>query len=161
MAAAGLLVLRATLAGLLGMHAMHWLFGTFGGESLGPGGLTATTAYFAATGLRPAFLFVVGAGSAQLAGSVLLVAGLFTRPLSLILIVVELIRLSFDTARWGFFLNWALDPTRGHGFEHGLLVLAVLACLALGGAGEWSVDGVRAHRHSARAAGWARVRDHA
>lgn len=161
MAPVGLLVLRVTVAALLGVHAAHWLFGTFGGAALGPGGLTATTAYFAATGLQPAFFFVVGAGTTQLVGCLLLVVGFLTRAISIALIVVELIRLSFDTARWGFFLNWAVDPTRGHGFEYGLLVGGVLTCLALTGAGEWSIDGIRSRTHAARAAGWARIRDHA
>lgn len=161
MAPAGLLVLRVVLAVLLAVHAAHWLFGTFAGTALGPGGLTATTTYFAATGLRPAFLFVLIAGIAQMAGSGLLVIGLFTRLVSIVLIGVELVRLSFDSARWGFFLNWALDPTRGHGIEYAVLVIAVLTCLAFAGAGEWSIDGVRDRTRAARVAGRARIRDHA
>jgi putative oxidoreductase len=161
MAPAGLLVLRVVLAALVAVHAAHWLFGSFSGAALGPGGLTATTTYFAATGLRSAFLFVLAAGIAQLAGSGLLVFGLFTRVVSIVLIVVEVVRLSFDSARWGFFLNWALDPTRGHGMEHAVLVMAALACLALAGAGEWSIDGVRDRTRAARISGRARIRDHA
>jgi uncharacterized membrane protein YphA (DoxX/SURF4 family) len=137
------------------------LFGTFAGAALGPGGLTATSTYFAATGLRPAFLFVLLAGIAQLAGSLFLVLGFFTRAVSIVLILIEVIRLSFDSARWGFFLNWALDPTRGHGIEYALLVIGVLACLAFAGAGEWSIDGVRDRTRAAQVAGRARIRDHA
>jgi putative oxidoreductase len=161
MAPAGLLVLRVVLAGLFAAHAAHWLFGTFAGAPLGPGGLTATTTYFAATGLRPAFPFVLIAGVAQLAGSLLLVVGLFTRIVSIVLIVIEVVRLSFDSARWGFFLNWVLDPTRGHGIEYAVLVIAALTCLAFAGAGEWSIDGVRDRTRAARVAGRARIRDHA
>lgn len=161
MAPAGLLVLRVVLAALLAVHASHWLFGSFSGASLGPGGLTATTTYFAATGLGPAFLFVLLAGIIQLGGSLLLVVGLFTRAVSIALIAIELVRVSFDSARWGFFLNWALDPTRGHGIEYGVLMMGALTCLALAGAGEWSIDGIRAHSHAALAAGRARIRDHA
>jgi uncharacterized membrane protein YphA (DoxX/SURF4 family) len=71
------------------------------------------------------------------------------------------VRVSFDSARWGFFLNWALDPTRGHGSEYAVLVMATLACLAFAGAGEWSIDGVRESTRAARVAGRARIRDHA
>jgi putative oxidoreductase len=161
MVPAGLLVLRVVVAGLVAAHAAHWLFGTFAGSALGPGGLTATTTYFAAAGIRPAFLFVLVGGIAQLAGGVLLIAGLFTRPVSILLSVVEVVRLSFDSARWGFFLNWALDPTRGRGIEHSVLLISAFGCLALAGAGEWSFDGVRFRTYQARVAGRARIRDHA
>jgi putative oxidoreductase len=161
MAPAGLLVLRVVLAALVAVHAAHWLFGAFAGAALGPGGLTATTTYFSATGLRPAFLFVVAAGVAQLAGGALLVVGLFTRAIAIALIAIETIRLWFDLARWGFFLNWALEPTRGHGMEHAVLVMAALTCLALAGAGDWSIDSVRDRTRAARMAGRVRIRDHA
>jgi putative oxidoreductase len=160
MAPAGLLLLRVALAVLLIVHAAHWLFGSFGGAALGPGGLEAMALYFDGTGLGSAFLFVLIAGSVQLAGGVLLVAGLFTRVASGALLLIEVIKLSFDSARWGFFLNWALDPTRGHGIEFSFIVMAVLGCLALGGAGEWSLDGVRDRTRAARVAGRARIRDH-
>lgn len=161
MAPAGLLVLRVVLAALFALHAAHWLFGSFGGAALGPGGLTTTTTYFAATSLRPAFLYVLISGIAQLAGSALLGFGLFTRAVSVVLIVIEAVRIWFDLARWGFFLNWALDPTRGHGMEYAVLVMAGLACLALAGPGEWSLDGIRDRTRAARVAGRARIRDHA
>jgi len=161
MAPAGLLVLRVVLAALSAVHASHWLFGSFSGAALGPGGLTATTTYFAATGLGPAFLFVLLSGIVQLGGSVLLAIGFFTRAVSTALILIELVKISFDSARWGFFLNWALDPTRGHGIEHAFLLLGALGCLAFAGAGEWSIDGIRARSHAALAAGRARIREHA
>lgn len=161
MAPAGLLVLRLVLAALLAAHGAHWLFGSFGGSSMGPGGLTATTTYFAGTGLGPAFAFVLVAASLQLVGGLLLVAGYFTRVVSVALIVVEVIKVSFDSARWGFFLNWALDPTRGHGIEYSVLVMGVLTCLALGGAGDWSIDAITARTRASQMAGRARIRDHA
>lgn len=161
MAPAGLLVLRVALACLLAAHASHWLFGAFAGASLGPGGLTATTTYFASAGMPAAFFFVLIAGILQLAGGILIGAGLFTRIASLVLIAVLMLRIWFDSARWGFFLNWALDPTRGHGSEYAFLLMAILTCLALTGPGEWSVDGLRAQTDLSRAAGRARIRDHA
>jgi uncharacterized membrane protein YphA (DoxX/SURF4 family) len=63
-----------------------------------------------------------------------------------------------DSARWGFFLNWRLDPTRGHGMEFSLLLIGGLACLCVTGAGRWSIDGVRSRSAAARAAGRARLR---
>ena len=160
MAPAGLLVLRVAVAFLSASHALHWLFGTFAGPALGPGGLTATTTYFSAAGVPAAFLFVLISAILQLAGSVLLVAGWFTRVAAIVMIVVESLQVWLDSARWGFFLNWALDPTRGHGIEHGFLLVAALACLAFAGAGDWSIDGTRARTDASRVAGLARIRDH-
>jgi putative oxidoreductase len=161
MAPAGLLVLRVVLAALLAAHGAHWLFGSFAGAALGTGGLTTTATYFAGTGLGPAFLFVLIAGALQLAGGLLLLVGYFTRVISIALIVVEVVKVSFDSARWGFFLNWALDPTRGHGIEYSVFVMGVLTCLALGGAGDWSIDAISVRTHASRIAGRARIRDHA
>lgn len=158
MAPAGLLLLRVAIAIVLATHALHWLFGWFAGSGMGSGGLTATSLYFAAAGLGPAFTFVLACGSLQLAGALLLLAGWLTRIASVVLIVVELSKIAFDSARWGFFLNWALDPTRGHGMEFGFVIIGALACLALTGAGEWSIDEVRARTNAALAAGRARVR---
>lgn len=159
MAPAGLLLLRAAVAVVLVTHASNWLFGAFAGGGLGRGGLTAASLYFDAAGVGPAFTFVLVAGILQLIAGILLIPGYLTRIACGLAIAVELARISFDTARWGFFLNWTLDPTRGHGMEFGFLMLSALACLALTGAGEWSLDGYRARNHEALAAGRARVRD--
>lgn len=161
MASAGLLVLRVALAFLLAAHAAHWLFGLFAGAALGPGGLTVTTTYFANAGMPAPFLFVLIAGTLLLAGSVLLFLGWFTRYVAPLLLVILFVDMSFDSARWGFFLNWTLDPARGHGSEYVFLQIAILTCLALTGAGEWSLDGYRARTYEARVAGRARIRDHA
>lgn len=161
MIAAGPLVLRVTLAALLAAHGSHWLFGAFAGPALGPGGLASTTAHFASAGMGFAQAYVLAAGIVQLAGSVLLFVGLLTRLTCAILIVLELVRVAVDSARWGFFLNWTIDPARGHGIEYSLLILAVLLCLIFSGAGDWSIDGMRARSGEALAAGRARIRDHA
>lgn len=157
---AGLLLLRAAVAVVLITHASHWLFGAFAGAGLGPGGPTALSIYYAEAGIRPAFTFVLAGGIAGLAAGILIAAGLFTRIAAGVAILVELIKVSFDTARWGFFINWTLDPTRGHGIELAFLLIAALGCLALTGAGDWSVDGIRARNHAARVAGRARIRGH-
>ena len=159
MAAIGLLVLRLFLGTVLVAHGAHELFGTFGGPGIGLGGLTSTTAYYANLGLAPAFLFAVASGVLQLAGGVLVVIGYFTRATSIAIIVLEVVTISADSARWGFFLNWVLDPTRGHGMEYSLLTVGVLCCLGLAGAGEWSLDGLRDRSAQALAAGRARIRD--
>jgi uncharacterized membrane protein YphA (DoxX/SURF4 family) len=63
-----------------------------------------------------------------------------------------------DQMRWGFFANWMLDPERGHGVEISIVLAGALVCLALAGAGDWSIDGWRARAAAARASGRARLR---
>lgn len=159
MAPAGSLVLRLTLAAILAVHALHQLFGTFSGPALGPGGLTAATTYYASIGVGGAFYLVVITGILQLVVALLLVAGYYARIAAGVQIAIEVVRIAFDSARWGFFLNWALDPTRGHGIEFGVLVIAVLLWMAFAGPGDWSIDGARARTEASLAAGRARLRD--
>lgn len=159
MAPAAQLAVRLALAVVFMAHGAHWLFGTFAGSGIGPGGVVATTAFYAAAGISPAFLFTVIGGSAQLAGGLLTGAGLFTRSAAVTLAVVELVKVWFDSARWGFFLNWAGDPTRGQGMEYSFLVLCMLAAVLVSGGGDWSVDGWRQRTSNARVAGLARIRD--
>ncbi len=159
MAAPGLFVLRLTLGMVLIAHGALELFGLFGGAAVGPGGLTATAAYFAGIGLTPGLVFAVLAGVLHFGGGLLIIAGSFTRPAALALTLLQLLVLWQDSARWGFFLNWTIDQTRGNGMEYGILTLGALLCLALGGAGGWSIDGMHARSAAARAAGRARVRD--
>jgi len=61
-------------------------------------------------------------------------------------------------AKWGFFLNWTNDATRGHGTEFSIVLLCMLACLVLTGPGDFSLDGRRATTKARRAAGRARLR---
>lgn len=159
MAPAGLLVLRVAMALVLVPHGAHWLFGAFAGDGMGPGGLTTVTAFYAATGLAPAFLFAVTAGTLQFVGGALLTLGVFTRVIAGTLIAVEVIKIWFDSARWGFFLNWTLDSTRGNGMEYSVLILGVLLSLLLAGGGDWSFDGLRSRSTEALAAGRARIRE--
>jgi putative oxidoreductase len=155
----GLLVLRLALATVLVAHGCHELFGLFSGSGAGPGGLTQTATHFASIGLSPGLFFAVVIGLSRLAGGVLIGVGYFTRWVSLALAVFEGLEIWKDFARWGLFLNWALDPSRGHGMEYAIVTIAALVCLTLAGSGEWSIDGVRARSAASRAAGRARLRD--
>ncbi len=158
MIASGLLILRLTLAIVLIAHGAHDLFGAFAGPGIGPGGLTNATTYMSSLGLTPAFPLAVLGGVLHLAGGVLLGAGWFTRPTAVVLGCYLVFLVFRDSARWGFFLNWTLDRTRGHGMEMGVLLIGGLAALSLAGAGDWSVDGLRANTAAARASGRARLR---
>jgi putative oxidoreductase len=155
----GLLVLRLALAAVLVAHGSHTLFGAFADSGVGPGGLTATAAYFAGFGLTSPFLLALAEGVLQLAGGLLIGVGYFARWVSVPLAILEGLGIWKNSARWGFFMNWTNDPSRGHGMEFGVLLAGALVCLVLAGAGEWSFDGLRSRSAAARAAGRARLRD--
>jgi putative oxidoreductase len=161
MAALGLVLLRVTLAVVLVAHGAHILFGAFAGSAIGAGGLSQSAAYFDGVGLKPGFLMALVAGGIQLTGGLLVGAGWLTRWASLSVIGYLCLAVWKDHARWGFFINWVLDPTRGHGFEFAFLMAGALLCLVFAGAGEWSIDGLRAQTAASRAAGRARLRGHA
>jgi putative oxidoreductase len=154
----GLLVLRLTLAVILVAHGAHQTFDAFGSDGVGAGGFTHTAAYYSALGLEPGYVLAVCAGLIQLFGGMLIAIGYLTRWVGIAVIGYHAIAIWKDHARWGFFLNWVGDKTRGQGMEFSILVIGAVLCLVLGGAGKWSIDGYRAEGAAARAAGRARLR---
>jgi putative oxidoreductase len=158
--AAGLFVLRMTLAFVLVSHGGHVLFGLASGGGLGPGGLATAAARYDAGGLQPGMLVAVIVGVVQFVSGMLIGLGLLARWASIATMALLLILLWKEQAQWGFYLNWALDPTRGHGMEFSIVITGALACLFLTGPGEWSFDGRRQGRAASRAAGRARLHRH-
>jgi putative oxidoreductase len=158
MAGLGLALLRLTVAVVLLAHGAHQLFGVLGGSGAGSGGLAATSAYFEGIGLTHPMALAVLAGVLQLVGGALIAVGFLTRWASLALIGYIGFLGWKDHLRWGFFMNWVLDPTRGHGVEYSVLIVGTLVCLTLAGAGDLSIDGRSARRAAARASGRARLR---
>ena len=99
------------------------------------------------------------AGLLQFVGGMLLAIGLLSRWISVALIGFYGLLVWKEHAKWGFFLNWNNDQTRGHGMEFAVLMCGVLVCLIIAGAGEWSLDGRRAQSRESRIAGRARIRN--
>ena len=155
----GLLALRLVVAIVLVMHGAHALFGAFGDGGVGPGGVAATAAYLNKIGLAQSYALALVAGLLQLVGGLLIAVGLLTRWASLALIGYFGVLVWKEHAKWGFFLNWINDPTRGQGMEFALLICGTLLCLVLAGAGDWSLDGRRAQSRESRIAGRARLRN--
>ncbi len=154
----GLLILRLTLAVTLVAHGAHELFGAFSGPGIGSGGLSRTAAQLAAAGLSPGLPLALLSAVIKFLGGLLLGCGLLTRWAAaavLGLIGIEVWKMQLQ---WGYFLNWSVDPTRGHGIEYSAVLAGVLVCLILTGPGEWSWDGWRDRSAAARAAGRARLR---
>ena len=157
MTGSGLLVLRLALAVVFVAHGANILFGVWGGPGVGPGGLHATAAQYAAVGLHPELVLAVLAGVVQLAGGLLVGVGSVTRPAALALAVYVGLGIWIEHLKWGFFLNWIRNPQQGLGIEYSLTLAAALVCLMLAGPGDWSIDGRRMSRRSSRAAIRARL----
>ncbi len=154
----GLLVLRLALAVIFIAHGGNKLFGLFGGPGVGPGGLSSTSAFFAFVGLNPSFVLAVLDAVLELGGGLLLAVGFLTRWISIALAASMLVAIWKVHFQWGFFLNWMNAPARGNGMEYAIVLIAALACLALSGGGEASVDGRNQRSADREAAGRARLR---
>ena len=158
MPALGLLVLRLALAVVLVAHGAHDVFGAFDGPGVGPGGLAQTGTRFEAVGLSPGFPVALLSGLTRLAGGLLICVGWLTRWAAVAVAATLTLTAWKANLRWGFFLNWVLDPTWGHGTEYAFILVAALVTLFFTGGGTWSLDGQREKSAAARAAGRARLR---
>ncbi|HEU4801326.1 MAG TPA: DoxX family protein [Gemmatimonadales bacterium] len=118
----GLLALRVVTGIIFAAHGWQKFFQT---------GLDGVTGFFASLGIPMAGIAAPAVATLELAGGVLLIIGLLTRPLGVL-----------------FALNMAgaifFAKTRGeYGFgdvELELLLLAASLCLAMAGPGAWAVD---------------------
>jgi putative oxidoreductase len=124
----GLMLIHAVVGLLFAGHGAQKLFGWFGGA-----GLDRTGATMESLNLRPGKAMAAAAGATELAGGVLLAAGLLTPLAAGLLVAVALV--AARTAHAGN----GLWNTQG-GWEL-VMVLAVVALgLAFNGAGAWSLD---------------------
>jgi putative oxidoreductase len=146
-------VLRAMVGLTFVAHGAQKLFGVFGGD-----GLEGTAAGFASIGLTPGFALALLVGLIEFAGGLMVIAGALTRYAALALVAVMLGAMWKVHLQYGFFINWAMTPGRGHGVEFNLVLIAALLCLALGGPGAFSVDHIRLRSAEEDAAGRARLR---
>lgn len=154
----GLLVLRLALAVVFVAHGGNKMFGWFAGDGVGPGGLSASAALFGTLGLNPPFALAVAEAALELVGGVLLAVGFLTRWVSIALAISMSIAIWKVHFQWGFFLNWTGAASRGQGMEFAVMLIAALACLALAGGGDASVDGINQRSADRDAAGRARLR---
>jgi putative oxidoreductase len=159
MTGVGLAILRVTVALVFAIHGAHKLFGFWGGPGVGPGGIARTATQFAALGLEPGVFVAVTAGVIEFVGGLLLATGFLTRWAAAALVGYLAITSWKLHAPWGFFLNWVNDPTRGHGLEFVIILIACLTLFILAGGGEYSIDGRRSLSAASRAAGRARLRN--
>lgn len=123
-----LLVLRVIVGGLFVGHGSQKLFGWFGGH--GPKG---TASFFDGVGLAPALPLALLAGTAELAGGLLLGLGLFVPVAALLLVGV------MTTAVAAVHWKNGLWVTAG-GLEYPLVLAAVAFAVAAIGPGSISLD---------------------
>ena len=153
MQAYGPAVLRLVVGAVFAAHGAQKLFGLWGG-----GGLAGTVAFFAQLGLTPAYPLAVMVGVAEFAGGLLLIAGALTFFAALALVIDMIVATWKVHLANGFFINWALTPGHGHGYEFNLTLIAALISLMLTGPGAFSIDGRRARSAEYEAYGRARLR---
>jgi putative oxidoreductase len=146
-------VLRLAVGVVFAAHGAQKLFGLWDG-----GGLTGTAAFFAQLGLNPAYPLAMVVGLVELGGGLLLIAGALTLATAAVLTVNMLVAVWTVHLSSGFFLNWTLNPGRGHGYEFNLALVASLVSLMLTGPGALSIDRYRTRAAETQAFGRARMR---
>jgi putative oxidoreductase len=129
-----LLIVRIVLGIIFFAHGAQKVFGCFGGP-----GLKGTIAYFKQAMGIPAGATVLAA-LIECFGGLAMLAGFLVRPAALGLVVVMLVAVAKVHWRNGFFLNMAMTPGKGHGYEFNLALIGMALAVLVGGAGRYSVD---------------------
>jgi putative oxidoreductase len=133
-ASKSLFIVRVVLGVIFFAHGAQKVFGWFGGP-----GLRGVIGYFKQSLGIPAPLTVLAALT-ELLGGLAMVVGFLVRPAAVGLIIVMAGAITQVHWRHGFFLNWALEPGKGHGYEMNLALIAMALAVLVGGAGILSID---------------------
>jgi len=127
------LIVRVGLGVVFFAHGAQKTFGWFGGH-----GLSATIGGFRQMNIPPAATAL--AAFTECFGGLALIVGLLARPAAVGLILVMLVAVAKVHGKNGFFLNFAMTPGKGHGYEFNLALIAMALSILIGGAGALSVD---------------------
>ena len=133
-ASASLLIVRVVLGIIFFAHGGQKVFGWFGGP-----GLRGLISYFKQSLGVPAPLTVLAALT-EFFGGLAMIVGLLVRPAAVGLIVVLVVGTATVHWRNGFFLNWSLEPGKGHGYEMNLALIGMALAVLVGGGGALSID---------------------
>ncbi|MEA2718410.1 MAG: putative oxidoreductase [Candidatus Eremiobacteraeota bacterium] len=125
-----LLVIRLVIGLGFAAHGAQKLFGWFGGY-----GIAGTGGFFETLGFKPGRFFAAAAGFSELAGGLLIAAGLGGPVGAMFVIAAMLVALVVVHLRNGFFAT-------SNGVELPLLYLLVALFYAFGGYGPLSIDAV-------------------
>jgi putative oxidoreductase len=126
-------VTRVALGGVMLPHGLQKAFGLFGGYGF------EGTMGFLTTQVGLPWLIAALVIAIELAGSVALIAGLFTRAAALGVIAVMVGAVVTTHLSNGFFMNWS-GQAAGEGFEFHLLAIAMGLAVLLRGGGALSLD---------------------
>ena len=127
------LLLRLTLGIVFFPHGAQKVLGWFGGH-----GFTGTMGFFTGQMHIPA-VFAFLAIAAEFAGSLALLAGLFTRVAASGIAGVMVVAVATVHFAHGFFMNWNGNQ-KGEGFEYHLLAIGIALALMITGGGKLSLD---------------------
>jgi putative oxidoreductase len=133
-ASTSLLIVRVVLGVIFFGHGAQKVFGWFGGP-----GLRGVISYFKQSLGVPAPLTVLAALT-ECFGGLAMIVGFLVRPAAVGLIVVMLVAIATVHWRNGFFINWSLEPGKGHGFEMNLALIGMALAVLIGGGGAFSID---------------------
>ncbi|HEX6323049.1 MAG TPA: DoxX family protein [Vicinamibacterales bacterium] len=153
MAGWGLTVLRVAVGLVFVAHGAQTLFGLFGGP-----GLASTAARYEQLDLPAAYPLAVASGVVQFGGGLMVFLGAWTRWAAIALAAGTAAAVWAGHLAHGFFLNWALTPGLGHGYEFHFVLIGSCVCLALAGAGELSIDNLLDRSAESALAGRQRIR---
>jgi len=128
-----LLVVRLGLGVVFFAHGAQKVLGWFGGQGLG-----STIKMFRGMGVPPAAAAL--AAFIELLGGCGLITGLLARPAAVGIMINMLVAIAKVHGRNGFFLNFAMTPGKGHGYEFNLALIAMALSILVGGAGALSID---------------------
>lgn len=128
------LFLRVPLGVIFMAHGSQKLFGLFGGQ-----GVSGTLKTFEEQmGIPP--LFTILAMIAEFGGGLGVLLGCLTRLSALGIASVMGVAIYKVHLAYGFFLNIACQPGRGHGIEYNIALLGMALSLVFSGGGRWALD---------------------
>ena len=127
-------VLRITLGGVIWAHGAQKFMGWFGGN-----GWIGTMQFFN-SGLHIPVPLAALAILTEFFGMAALALGLFGRVFAAGAATLMVVAIATVHSKFGFYMNWNSDPSRGEGFELHLLAIAMAIAIMIRGSGAWSID---------------------
>lgn len=139
----GLLLLRLAVGVVFVAHGSQKVLGAFGGP-----GLQHTVAMFGRMGIPAPLAYI--AAFTEFLGGLGLITGLLSRLSALGIAVVMVVAILKVHLANGFFMNWAMVPGRGEGYEYHLLVIGMALAVMLCGPGRFAIADVEGRILKAR-----------
>ena len=128
------LILRVTLGIIIFAHGAQKLFGIWGGH-----GIEWTVEAWKQWWQIPSIL-TLSVIFVESFGALLLIFGVLTRVWAFLIGIIMLVAIYLVHFKWGFFMNWYMQPQTGEGFEYHILALSIITVLFIKGGGKWSLD---------------------